>query len=72
MKMARVILFTGQMDEMSKFYGEVLGLKQVNDEKGWREFGAGSARNRAALRPVIARPQGSEDRIPRQGRSRSA
>jgi catechol-2,3-dioxygenase len=44
MKMARVILFTGQMDEMSKFYGEVLGLKQVNDEKGWREFGAGSAR----------------------------
>jgi catechol-2,3-dioxygenase len=71
MKMARVILFTGQMDEMSKFYGEVLGLKQVNDEKGWREFGAGSA-DRAALRPVIARPQGSEDRISRQGRCRSA
>ena len=44
MKMARVILFTGQMDEMSKFYGGVLGLKQLNDEKGWREFAAGSAR----------------------------
>jgi catechol 2,3-dioxygenase-like lactoylglutathione lyase family enzyme len=43
MKMARVILFTGRMDEMSKFYGEVLGLKQVTSEKGWREFAAGGA-----------------------------
>lgn len=41
MKMARVILFTAQMDKMSKFYGEVLGLKQVTEEKGWREFKAG-------------------------------
>jgi catechol 2,3-dioxygenase-like lactoylglutathione lyase family enzyme len=44
MKLARVILFTNQMDAMSKFYGEVLGLKQVTDEKGWREFAAGDAR----------------------------
>ena len=44
MKMARVILFTGQMDAMSRFYGEVLGLKQVTEEKGWREFAAGGAR----------------------------
>jgi len=44
MKMARVILFTGQIDAMSKFYGEVLGLKQVTNEKGWREFEAGGAR----------------------------
>ena len=44
MKMARVILFTGQMDAMSKFYGGVLGLKQVTNEKGWREFEAGGAR----------------------------
>jgi len=44
MKMARVILFTGQMDAMSKFYGEVLGLRQVTSEKGWREFAAGGAR----------------------------
>jgi catechol 2,3-dioxygenase-like lactoylglutathione lyase family enzyme len=43
MKMARVILFTGQMDAMSKFYGEVLGLKMVSEEKGWREFEAGGA-----------------------------
>ena len=39
--MARVILFTAQIDAMSKFYGEVLGLKQVTEEKGWREFDAG-------------------------------
>lgn len=44
MKMARVILFTGQIDVMSKYYGEVLGLKPVTDEKGWKEFAAGGAR----------------------------
>ena len=44
MKMARVILFTGRIDAMSTFYGEVLGLKQVTDEKGWKEFTAGGAR----------------------------
>ena len=43
MKMARVILFTSQMDEMSRFYGEVMALRQVSSEKGWREFGAGGA-----------------------------
>jgi predicted enzyme related to lactoylglutathione lyase len=41
MKMARVILFTGQMEAMSRFYGDVLGLKQVSVEKGWMEFAAG-------------------------------
>jgi hypothetical protein len=44
MKMARVILFTGQIDAMSRYYGEVLGLKRVTDEKGWKEFAAGGAR----------------------------
>ena len=44
MKMARVILFTGQIDAMSKFYGEVLGLSQVSNEKGWHEFDAGGSR----------------------------
>ena len=44
MEMARVILFTAQIDVMSKFYGEVLGLKQVTNEKGWREFDGGGAR----------------------------
>lgn len=44
MKLTRVILFTGQMDAMSRFYGEVLGLEQVTKEKGWQEFEAGGAR----------------------------
>ena len=44
MKMSRVILFTGQMDAMSKFYGEVLGLDKVTDETGWKEFDVGGAR----------------------------
>jgi|SRR6185312_5128187 len=43
MKLARVILFTGQMDAMAEFYGKVLGLKQVTQEKGWKEFAAGDA-----------------------------
>jgi catechol 2,3-dioxygenase-like lactoylglutathione lyase family enzyme len=43
MKLARVILFTGQMEAMSRFYGQVLGLKVVTEEKGWREFAAGEA-----------------------------
>jgi hypothetical protein len=43
MEMARVILFTWQLEKMSKFCGEVLGLERVTDEKGWREFAAGGA-----------------------------
>ena len=43
MKMARVILFTGRMDAMSRFYGKVLGLRQVTNEKGWQEFATGGA-----------------------------
>ena len=47
MKLARIILFTSRMDAMSKFYGEILGLKQVSpmqtkEEKGWKEFAAGA------------------------------
>jgi catechol 2,3-dioxygenase-like lactoylglutathione lyase family enzyme len=44
MQFFRVILFTAQMDAMSKFYGQVLGLNQVTDEKGWKEFDAGVIR----------------------------
>jgi catechol 2,3-dioxygenase-like lactoylglutathione lyase family enzyme len=43
LKMARVILFTSQIDAMTQFYGQVLGLKQITNEKGWREFAAGGA-----------------------------
>jgi len=44
MKMARVILFTGQMNAMSEYYGKILGLRKVSEESGWREFEAGGAR----------------------------
>src|ERR1700761_3478716 len=44
MKLARVILFTAQMDAMARFYRDVMGLKCVTDEKGWQEFAAGGAR----------------------------
>lgn len=44
MKVARIILFTNQMEVMARFYGEVLGLRQVTNEKGWREFAAGGIR----------------------------
>lgn len=44
LKMARIILFTNQMELMSEFYREVLGLPQVTNEKGWREFDAGKVR----------------------------
>lgn len=43
MKLARIILFTAQMDAMSDFYSRILGLKLISEEKGWREFAAGSA-----------------------------
>ena len=29
---------------MSRFYAEVLGLRQVADEKGWKELAAGGVR----------------------------
>ena len=54
MKMARIILFTGQIETMSRFYGEVLGLRQVTDEKGWKEFAAGGVR--IALHSGVASP----------------
>ena len=44
MQMARIILFTAQMEAMTAFYRDVLGLKQVTDDKGWREFDAGGVR----------------------------
>jgi len=41
LRMARIILLTALIDEMSRFYGVVLGLRQITNEKGWREFAAG-------------------------------
>ncbi len=44
LKMARVILFTSRMDEMTAFYRDVLGLTLVTDVPGWRELDAGGVR----------------------------
>ncbi len=44
MKLARIILFTARMEAMTSFYRDILGLKQVTDEKGFREFAAGATR----------------------------
>ena len=30
------------MEAMSHFYGTVLGLEMISEEKGWREFAAGA------------------------------
>src|SRR5688572_9190637 len=42
LELRRITLFTTNMDAMSRFYGEVLGLARVTDEPGWREFRAGA------------------------------
>lgn len=42
MQFARIILFTRQMDAMSDYYGRILGLEVISEEKGWREYSAGA------------------------------
>lgn len=44
MKMARIILFTAQIEAMSEFYGRVLGLRRITSQSGWKEFSAGGTR----------------------------
>ena len=34
-------MFTRQIDAMAAFYRDVLGLQQVVDEPGWKDFAAG-------------------------------
>jgi len=55
LKLARIILFTGQMEAMARFYGEVMGLTRVTDETGWKEFAAGGGA-RIALHSGPASP----------------
>lgn len=40
LSMRRVILFTKDMPGMTAFYRDVLGLRQLKAEKGWKEFDA--------------------------------
>ena len=42
LELRRVVLFTAHMDEMSRFYGEVLGLELANSEPGWKDYRAGA------------------------------
>jgi catechol 2,3-dioxygenase-like lactoylglutathione lyase family enzyme len=44
LKLARIVLFTNQMEAMTAFYRDVLGLELVTDERGWRELDAGGVR----------------------------
>jgi catechol 2,3-dioxygenase-like lactoylglutathione lyase family enzyme len=41
LSLKRVIIFTRRMDEMAKFYRDVIGLKPLTDEAEWKEFQAG-------------------------------
>jgi catechol 2,3-dioxygenase-like lactoylglutathione lyase family enzyme len=40
LSMRRIVLFTKDMPGMTAFYRDVLGLRLVKDEKGWKEFDA--------------------------------
>jgi catechol 2,3-dioxygenase-like lactoylglutathione lyase family enzyme len=42
LEMRRIIIFTSEMASMTRFYREVMGLKQLTDADDWKEFGAGA------------------------------
>ena len=42
LELRRIIIFTANMEVMSKFYGDVLGLELVGREEGWLDFKAGA------------------------------
>ena len=42
LELRRIILFTRNMDAMSRFYAEVLGLDLANSEPGWKDYSAGA------------------------------
>jgi len=44
LKLRRIILFTPNMETMTAFYRDVLGLKVIATEKGWVDFDAGECR----------------------------
>jgi len=41
-KSRRIIVFTPNMEAMTRFYRDVLGLKVAGTEKGWVDFEAGA------------------------------
>ena len=40
-ELKRIVLFTLRMPQMAAFYRDVLGLRQIADNPGWKEFAAG-------------------------------
>ena len=44
LELRRVVLFTSNMEAMTAFYRDVLGLKVIGAEKGWIDFDAGACR----------------------------
>jgi catechol 2,3-dioxygenase-like lactoylglutathione lyase family enzyme len=42
LELRRIILFTANLEAMSRFYREALGLELVNSEPGCREFQGGA------------------------------
>src|ERR1700704_86092 len=40
LSMRRIVLFTKDIPGMVRFYRDVLGLRLLKDEKGWKEFDA--------------------------------
>ena len=60
LEMRRFILFTANMSGMVAFYRDVLGLKLVVDEPGWKDFDAGGCRialHRGKSRPGTRAPK---------------
>jgi catechol 2,3-dioxygenase-like lactoylglutathione lyase family enzyme len=37
----RVVIFTANMAEMTRFYRDVVGLELAGEEEGWKDFRAG-------------------------------
>jgi catechol 2,3-dioxygenase-like lactoylglutathione lyase family enzyme len=44
LKLRRIVLFTANMETMTAFYRDTLGLKIIGREKGWVDFDAGACR----------------------------
>jgi len=42
LEMRRIIIFTADMPAMTRFYRDAMGLKQLADDEGWKEFSAGA------------------------------
>ena len=42
LELRRIILFTADLEAMTRFYGEVLGLALIKSERGWKDFVAGT------------------------------